>query len=135
MRAVNISPEIISLIDEIKGDKTHGASELARQAVAVLRAAAERSEACSPGEFWLEQKEIGGRLMSARPAMAPLFNIVSRLLEAIPEEAGTADLDSVRRFSISRADEVVRDSLQAVARIARFGSELIIGGDTEGSLY
>ena len=31
MAAVNISPEIISLIDEIKGDKTHGASQLARQ--------------------------------------------------------------------------------------------------------
>jgi len=30
---VNIGPEIISLIDEIRNDRTHGASQLARQAV------------------------------------------------------------------------------------------------------
>jgi len=93
---MKISPEIISLIDEIKSDKTHGTSQLARQVVKVLSVAAERSRASSAEEFLLEQKEIGQRLISARPAMAPIFNIVGRLLEAIAGEG--MDLDSVKRL-------------------------------------
>ena len=49
---MNISAEIITLIDEIRNDKTHGASELARQAAKVLKVAAERSRA-SNGPFFL----------------------------------------------------------------------------------
>jgi len=126
---MNITPEIISLIDEIKNDKTHGASELARQAVAVLKSAAERSQADSAGEFLLEQSEIGQRLMSVRPAMAPVYNIVSRLLKTIAAEAEGLDLDSVKRLTLSRTDETINESLQAVARIADLGSALIASGD------
>lgn len=126
---MNISPEIISLIDEIRNDKIHGASQLARQAVNVLKLAAERSQADSAEEFLLEQKEIGNKLMSARPAMAPLFNIIARLLDAISGKAAEVELDSVRHFAISKVDEVVNGSLQAVAQIAQFGSELIADGD------
>jgi len=129
MTLMSINPEITSLIDHIERDKTHGASELARQAARVLKTAAERSHAGSTEDFVLEQREVGERLMSARPAMAPLFNIVSRLLGSLPEEAGGMALDSLRRFAITRADEAVKDSLEAVARIARFGSELVSGGD------
>ncbi|MCL0036703.1 hypothetical protein M1M97_01995 [Thermodesulfovibrionales bacterium] len=80
--AMSTSSEIVSLIDEIRNDKIHGASQLARQAVKVLRVAAECSQTESDKEFLLEQREIGNKLMSARPAMAPIFNIVSRLLFA-----------------------------------------------------
>jgi len=124
---MSISPEIVSLIDEIKNDKTHGASELARQAAKVLSVAAERSQAGSIEQFLLEQREVGGRLTSARPAMAPLFNIITRLLNAI--SGVEMSLDSIRRFTISKADEAVNDSLQAIARIAKYGSELIADGD------
>ena len=79
---MNISPEIINLIDEIRNDKVHGASQLERQAARVLKMAAERSRADIIDEFLLEQKEIVERLMSVRPAMAPVFNIVSCLLES-----------------------------------------------------
>jgi len=129
MVAMNISPEIISLIDEIRNDKTHGASQLARQAASVLKVAAERSQAKSVDEFWLEQKEVGQRLMSARPAMAPVFNIIACLLDAISGKLVETDLDSVRHLAISKADEVVGDSLQAITQIAQYGSELITDGD------
>jgi len=127
--AMNISPEVISLIDEIKNDKTHGASQLARQAVKVLKIAAERSHADSIEQFMAEQKAVGKRLMTARPAMAPVFNIVSRFLGAVSEKTGEVDLDSARRFTISKADELVNDSLQAIAQIASIGSGLIADGD------
>ena len=127
--AMSTSSEIVSLIDEIRNDKIHGASQLARQAVKVLRVAAECSQTESDKEFLLEQREIGNKLMSARPAMAPIFNIVSRLLNVITEQAEGMDLDSIKRLAISTADEAVNGSLQAIAQIAQFGSELIADGD------
>jgi len=129
MAAMNISPEIISLIDEIKNDKTHGASQLARQAVDVLKVAAEHSQADSVEQFLLEQKAVGERLMSARPAMAPVFNIVNRLLGIIAEKSAEMDLDSIRCLTISKSDELTSNSLQAVAQIAEHGLGLIDDGD------
>ncbi len=126
---MNISPEIIGLIDEIKSDKTHGASQLARQAVGVLKLAAEHSQTDSTGEFLLEQKAIGERLMSARPAMAPVFNIVSRFLGAVSQVSPDGGLDSIKSFALSEADELASGSLQAVAQIVNYGSELITDGD------
>jgi len=129
MAAMNISPEIISLIDEIKNDKTHGASQLARQAIDVLKVAAKHSQADSVEQFLLEQKAVGERLMSARPAMAPVFNIVNRLLGIIAEKSAEMDLDSIRCLTISKSDELTSNSLQAVAQIAEHGLGLIDDGD------
>jgi len=129
MTTMNITPEIISLIDEVRDDKTHGASQLARQAVGVLKTAAERSQAGNTKEFLQEQKEVGERLMSARPAMAPLFNIVNRLLDTVSAKAAGMDLNSIRRLTIDKADEAIKESSQAVAQIAKYGSELIAGND------
>ncbi|MBA7484151.1 Methylthioribose-1-phosphate isomerase [subsurface metagenome] len=126
---MNISPEIISLIGEIKNDRTHGASQLARQAAEVLRVAAERSRAGSTAQFWREQQAIGDKLMSIRPAMAPIFNIVSGLLDSVGEKAKTADLDGLRQMVITEADKAVKASLQAVAQIAEHSAKLIAGGD------
>ena len=126
---MNIRPEITSLIDKIKSDRTHGASQLARQAVNVLKAAAEHSRAHSVEQFLWEQKEIGHQLMSARPAIASVFNIVSGLLNAVSQNAAEMDLAGVRQLTIAKADEVVKDSLKAVAQIAQYSSELIADGD------
>lgn len=126
---MNISAEIISLIEEIKNDRTDGASQLARRAVGVLKVVAERSQVDSVEQFLQEQKEVGKRLMSARPAMAPVFNIVSSLLSTIVGKATEMELDSIRRFTISRTDEVIKGSLQAIAQIAKYGAELIADGD------
>ncbi len=126
---MKISSEIVSLIDEIRDDRTHGASQLARQAANVLKVAAERSQADSVEQFLLEQKEIGQRLMLVRPAMAPVFNIVSRLLGTIAGKSTEMDLDSIRRLTISKSDEVVTRSLQAIAQIAEYGSGLIADAD------
>ncbi len=68
---MNISPEIISLIEEIKNDGIYGVSQLVRQAVEVVKITAERSQVDSVEQFLQEQKEVGKWLMSARPAMAP----------------------------------------------------------------
>ncbi len=125
---MKISPEIISLIGEIKSDKVHGASQLARQAVNALKVAAERSQADSVAQLLGELREVGERLKSARPAMAPIFNIVSRFLDAVSGVSGKT-LDEAKSFALSLADELIRASLQATAQIASYSSELIADGD------
>jgi len=129
MSAMDINPEIISLIDEIKDDKIHGASQLARQAANVLKIAAERSQANSVEQFWLEQQAVGEKLMSVRPAMAAVFNIVSRLLGTIAGRAADMNLNSIRSLAISKADEIIETSVQAVVQIAGHTSKLIADSD------
>jgi ribose 1,5-bisphosphate isomerase len=126
---MNISPEVTSLIDEIRDDKVHGASQLARQAVQVLRMAAERSQAESVAGFIIELEAVGEALMSARPAMAPVYNITGRLLRAVSEKSSGVGLAAIRRLTIIKADEAISDSEQAVARIARYGSGILIDKD------
>ncbi len=126
---MNINPEIINLIDEIKNDRTHGASQLARQAAEVLKVAAEHSHAGSVEQFLLEQREIGERLMSVRPAMAPVFNIVNRLLQTIAK-AQEVDLDSIKRLTISKVTKAVSGSSLAVAQTAEHVAALIADGDS-----
>jgi len=129
MGFMNTTPEIINLIDGIRNDKTHGASQLARQAVEILKVTAERSRVGSVEQFVQEQREVGERLMSARPAMAPVFNIIARLLKAISEKSAGMGLDSARRFTMAKADEAIKESLQAIAQVAKLSSELIADGD------
>ncbi len=126
---MNINPEIVSLIDGIRNDKTHGASQLTRQAAEVMKLSVEHSRVGSVEQFLSEQREVGERLMSARPAMAPIFNIVNHLLKVIADQSIEANLTSIRNFAIAKADEVIEESLQAVTRIAQYGSELIADGD------
>jgi ribose 1,5-bisphosphate isomerase len=126
---MDISVEIVRLIDEIRDNKTDGASELARQAAAILKTAAEHSRAENAEEFILEQAEIGEKLTATRPAMAPIYNIISRLLGVIDRKAKRTELDSVRQLIISRAEKVINESLEAVDQVARNSSRLIANGD------
>jgi len=125
-----MSPEVIDLvIDEIKNDKAHGASQLAREAAQLLKDAARCSHAESTDQLLLEQREIGQRLMSVRPAMAPIYNIVSHLLNTISAKSAGMDLNSIKQLTISEVDSAVNASLQAIAHITRYGSELVFNGD------
>ena len=117
---MGMNPEIIDLvIDEIKNDKAHGASQLAREAAQLLKAAAKCSQAESTDRFLLEQREIGQRLMSVRPAMAPIYNIVSHLLNTISAKSAGMDLDSIKQLTISEVDSAVNASFQAIAQITQ----------------
>jgi ribose 1,5-bisphosphate isomerase len=126
---VSLSNKIARLIEEIKNDKAQGASQLARQALAVLKVAAEHSQADSVKHFREELEGVGQGLKEARPAMAPIFNIVNRYLGALslaPSDQGVAYL---KGLAVSKADELTRVSLQAIAEIISCGLGLIAAGD------
>lgn len=126
---MNISTKIPRLIEEIKNDKTQGASQLARQAMAVLKVAAEHSQADSVEHFLEELKGVGEGLMAARPAMAPIFNVVNRYLGALSLVSPDQGVGYLKGLAVSKADELARVSLQAIAEITSCGLGLIAEGD------
>ena len=125
-----IKPEILTMIDGIRNDNSHSASQLARLSMDVMRKAAESSVAANVSLFLAEQNEIGHRLADTRPAMAPLYNMVNRLLEDTTVAAQEKDLPSLKDFATRRAERLIEDSARAVARIAEYGAGLINKGDT-----
>ena len=128
MGSMTMGPGMNDLIRQIRDDKTHGASELARQALNVFKLAAEKSQATSANQFRLEMDKIAEKLISARPSMAPVSNAVHLLLTTLRENDNN-EIGSLRTFIIARADELIRLSIQATTRIAGHTAGLITDKD------
>jgi len=124
------NPDISRMVDEIREDHSRGAIELARQAAMVLKVAAEQSKASETDRFVHEVLGGARMLTLARPSMAPIRNIVGRLTSAVSSQARAMDLDGLREFTIARADQVLAESHQAVARIAGNALGLVGNGAT-----
>ena len=57
---MSVSAEISRLVNEMRNDRSHSAIELARQALVVLKTAAERSQAGNVERFLHEQRGLSG---------------------------------------------------------------------------
>ncbi len=121
---MTISKEIFSLLNAIRDDRSHGAIELARRAMVVLKRAAECSQAGDVEEFLQEQRKVVGALVQARPSMAPIRNVARRMIRAITERAGEMDVNSIRSLTVSIADEMLAESLRVIEKIAENTLEL-----------
>ncbi len=125
---MTISNDIESLIKEILDDRTHGASQLARQALDVLRVAAVTSQSRNTEQFKKELEEIGWRLMSVRPSMAPIYNAVKRLLAAVDDNT-SSDVGALRQATIAQTDAVIQDSIAALTEIGGYTAEVVADKD------
>jgi ribose 1,5-bisphosphate isomerase len=128
MGVMTINPAIEDLIQEVREDKTHGASQLASQSLEVLRVAAMASRARTVGELQAELGEIGKVLMVVRPSMAPVYNAVNRLLEAVNNNH-TGEVSTLRQDTMLAVNSLVQASVKAVARIAELAAGQIQDGD------
>jgi eIF-2B alpha/beta/delta-like uncharacterized protein len=121
---MSIPPFIQEKITSIKDDNTHGASELARQALDTLQLAASESQTEDPDQFLVEFDEISNRLISIHPAMAPIYNLVKRLQAGLMDYKNN-DAAVLKKAAITIADELIRNSVNAATRIAGYSVELI----------
>jgi ribose 1,5-bisphosphate isomerase len=125
-----MNPEVADRIDTIRVDRTHGASWLSREALAVLKLAAERSQAASSDDFGAEIRDVAEKLMATRPAMASIANAVSRFVSELRAKSKEdKDLDSLRDFARSRCDELIAESEQAALKVAQIAAEMIADGE------
>ena len=115
-------------IKEIEFDNTRGASQLAREALDVLKFFAQNSENKTSEEFIRDLKKLGEKLLEIRPNMAPIQNLVAQIVyeTAALEEY---DLAFVRKFAILRIDELHKESKDAVKKTAEWGATIISNSD------
>jgi len=115
-------------IREIKFDRTSGASQIARNALEVLRFFVQTNPHETCRSFKENFIEVGRELFEARPNMAPVQNLVAQ----IAYEVGTFeehDLASVRKFAASSIDKMYKKSEVAVKKSAEWGATII--GDAD----
>ena len=121
-----MNPDIAERIDEIRGDRAHGASWLSREAIGVMQFAIERSEAKTMAEFREELELVAAELIKARPSMASITNCISRLVRQVFEKSDhEKDLDSLKGFALSNAAEIVKHSEEAILKAAEQAATLI----------
>jgi translation initiation factor 2B subunit (eIF-2B alpha/beta/delta family) len=113
-------------IDELRADRNHGASWMARRAVESLAELAERSTADS--EALLEElHDAGRRLAAARPGVGSVAGAVGRLLGACAYERHLAPED-FRRLIQEEAHALTEGRMRAPASIAIQLRDHVAGG-------
>lgn len=123
-------PEVAQLLEEIKQDKEHSASWLSLRAIGALRLAAGKSTAPTTGDFLNDVKAVARELADARPAMAPIANLVAQWYsEIVQGPEGDKSLDSLRAFAILRGEKIVKTRKGAFNRVAEHGAELVEDDD------
>jgi len=111
-------------IRKIKLDRSSGASQIARNALDVLRFFEHTSKTETHKGFLEAFNELGRLLFNIMPNMAPVQNLVAQIVyevNALPED----DLVEVRKFAASRIDALSKQSIYALRKTAEFAATLI----------
>ena len=111
-------------IREIEFDRLSGASQIARNALGVLRVFVQTSKHETFRGFIEDFREVGRRLFEARPNMAPVQNLVAQTVYEV-NTLEESDLVSVRKFAVSRIDGLSKESEVAVKKCAEWGATII----------
>ena len=117
------------VLAEIRHDRTHGASELARRCLLILAEAARAQPAGSVAELREGLLALNAELARTRPSMAPIQNLLCRWREALTFDART-DLAVARRMAVERAESLIAVSRQAVTDCAARTTNLLGPGRT-----
>jgi ribose 1,5-bisphosphate isomerase len=105
-------------LEQLRADRTSGASALSRRAAGALAEVARKDRASSPRELLHHLKEAAIAIAGARPSMVAVANTVGLLLAEAQEQGARADLASLRSYVAERAsqiDELWQASLGAIA--------------------
>jgi translation initiation factor 2B subunit (eIF-2B alpha/beta/delta family) len=84
-------------VQELRDDRSHGASWMARRAVETLSELAE-IEATSGDELLERLRDAGRQLATSRPGVGAVAGAVGRVLAAVGHESHLVELDELRRM-------------------------------------
>ena len=122
------STEVRRIADDIRTMKIRGAGRIARAAAKALKITAKATKARTPAEFIKELDRVSEFLLGTRPTAVSLPNAI-RFVTLRPKLAKDVDLRTLRRMVVSRVDEFIRTSRDAVKRIGEMGARRISDGD------
>jgi len=121
-----MNPKVAEKINELRNDRTHGASLLSRQAVSILNLAINESQADTAADLIDEIRVIAAELIKARPNMVSIANYIHTFLQKIMLEAqNKKQLDILKSFALAKGDELIELSEEAVLRAIEYGSAII----------
>ncbi len=123
-----IRAEIKQIARDIRTMRIRGAGRVARAAAVALKLAAKTSKAKMPAEFMREIDRVSSLLLATRPTAISLPNAV-RFVTFGAKQAKGADLQTLQGTIISRADEFIKNSKEAVERIGKIGARRISNDD------
>jgi len=119
---------IKQIAQDIRTMRIRGAGRIARAAAGALRIAAKTSKAKTPTELMKELDRMSSLLLATRPTAVSLPNAVKFVTLGAKRAKGMS-LQALRGAIISRADEFIKNSNEAVERIGEIGARRISNGD------
>jgi len=122
------SAKIDKIAQDIKTMRIRGAGRIARAAAKALKIASKESKAKTPAEFTKEIAQVSKLLLNTRPTAVSLPNAIQYVSIAL-KQANDLDLQKLKKAVISRADEFIKNSNEAVKRIGEIGANRILDGD------
>ncbi|MDX1487145.1 MAG: translation initiation factor eIF-2B [Acidiferrobacterales bacterium] len=113
-----------SLIEKVRSDRKHGASELARQCLKGIANCARDTDVNDAKILRDNLIQLAQALQQARPTMAPIMNLVERWRMAF-KKTGAGQLDETRAQAVICAQALIAESEQAAEGAAAHTAELI----------
>lgn len=111
-------------INQIRTDRTNGASQIARNALDVLKFFVKTTKTSTLKDFKQKFKEVGLQLFESRPNMAPVQNLIAQAVYevcALPE----VGVVSAKKFALSTIDTLSEQSKTAVKESAKHAALFI----------
>ena len=121
-------PEVKQTARNIQTMRIRGAGRIARAAARALKLTAKTSRAKTPKAFMREIDNASSLLLVTRPTAVSLPNAI-RFVTIKAKQTKSADLQTLRKIVISRADEFIRNSNNAVNKIGEIGARRISKND------
>ena len=117
-------------LDDIRRDRSSGAAELAREALALLAAAAEQLETSSPRELSDSLDRAAGALRLVRPTMAPIGYSANQFETSLSEKKTNAlSLPELRSMIATAARNLSIEADQLSRRLADDVADSLTDGD------
>lgn len=121
--------DVENRIAVIRSDRIRGASEMAAEALAVLKDTALVCPAENPVELWLQLSDIALRLSVIRPSICAIHTAVSRFMYGLKSNVlNAATIAEARHLTASRARDAIRAASAAKDQAARHASALLFPG-------
>jgi ribose 1,5-bisphosphate isomerase len=115
-------------INQIKNDSSNGASQIARNALNVLKFFVQTNKKTTRSDFEVHLKKVGLQLFEARANMAPVQNLVAQAVYNIIS-CKQNNVESTQKFAVSTIDSLIQQSENAVKESAIKAAALIEDSD------
>jgi len=115
-------------IQKIQLDQSNGASQIAQNALDILKLYVKTTKISDYNSFIKNFTELGRQLFRARPNMAPVPNLIAEVVYEV-NSLDACDLIFAKNFALSKIDDIYKKSKSAVKASAEFAAKKVADFD------